>query len=103
MSYHNLTNEEIVFLYYVSSSIVKQYENTFADKAITQTLPTDKGVAEITTSFSSEFIDEIKQSKHYTVMKDVQAKLKPIFLLIKDVEPEMVKEIDDLFNFKIDE
>lgn len=100
MSYHNLTNEEIVFLYYVSYSVIKQYETTFTDKSITQTLPTDQGVVEITTGFPEEFVEEIMQSKHYTLMKDIHKKLSPIYELIKEVEPELVESLDSIFNFK---
>lgn len=100
MSYNNLTNEEIVFLYYVSSSVVIQYEETFAEKSITQTLPTELGSVEVTLGLPEDFIDEIMKSKHYTLMKEVNKKLKPIYELIQDVEPEIVAVIDALFTKK---
>lgn len=100
MSYHNLTNEEIVFLYYVASSVVEQYEETFTDESITQTLPTEIGSVEVTIDLPKDFIEEIRESKHYTIMKQVYIKLKPIYELIKEVEPEIVEAIDNLFTKK---
>lgn len=98
MSYHNLTNEEIIFLYNVSSSVVEQYEETFDEKSITQTLPTDLGSVEVTIGLPAEFLQEIRESKHYTIMKQVYIKLKPLYQLIKEAEPELVQEIDNLFT-----
>ncbi len=98
MSYHNLTNEEIIFLYNVSSSVVEQYEETFDEKSITQTLPTDLGSLEVTIGLPAEFLQEIRESKHYTIMKQVYIKLKPLYDLIKEAEPELVEEIDNLFT-----
>jgi hypothetical protein len=105
MSYHNLTNEEIVFLYYIASSVTKQYENTYDDKSITQSLISDdeETVIEITTELPGELLDEILSSKHYTLMKDVMLKLKPLADIIRDVEPELVAEIESLFHYKQEE
>ncbi len=98
MSYHNLTNEEIIFLYNVSSSVVQQYEETFNEETITQTLPTDLGSIEVTIGLPADFLEEIRESKHYTIMKQVHIKLTPLYHLIKEAEPELVEEIDNLFT-----
>ena len=100
MGYHNLTNEEIVFLYYMSWSVVKQYEDTVADKTLTQTLPTEKGSVEVTIGLPGDIIEAIKGSRHFIIMKAIHRKLKPIFEMIQEVEPEIVKSIDELFNHK---
>lgn len=98
MSYHNLTNEEIIFLYNVSSSVIEQYEETFDVKSITQTLPTDNGSIEVIVGLPSDILEEIKESKHYLIMKQVSMKLKPLYELIKEVEPDLVRNIDELFS-----
>lgn len=104
MSYNNLTNEEIVFLYYVATSVVLQYDSTFDDKSITQSLSTDDGIVfEVTTELDKDLIEELLDSKHYLLMKDIAGKLKPIVDMIKEVEPDMVQAIDELFHFKNDE
>lgn len=98
MSYHNLTNEEIIFLYNVAASVVTQYDETFDEKSITQTLPTELGSVEVTIGLPAEFLQEIRESKHYTIMKQVYIRLKPLYELIKEAEPELVEEIDSLFT-----
>lgn len=101
MSYQNLTNEEIVFLYYVAVSVVSQYEETFRDKSIKQSIsPDGETLFQISTDLPEDLIDELLKSKHYVMMRDIRDKMHPIYILIKEVEPEIVKQIDDIFNYK---
>jgi len=100
MSYFNLTNEEIIFLYYVSSSVVRQYDEAFADKSLKQSLSTENSVIETVIELPQELINELIKSKHYVMMKDISDKLRPLYELIKDSQPELVHEIDELFNYK---
>jgi hypothetical protein len=100
MSYHNLTNEEIIFLYFVGTSVVTQYEEAFDDNSLTQSIATDLGVMEVKTEISKELLEEMLKSKHYVMMKEIVNKLHPIYILIKEAQPEMVSEMDDIFNYK---
>jgi hypothetical protein len=97
MSYHNLTNEEIVFLYYTASSVVKQYDAAFSDQSFTQSLMTEESIIQTVIDLPPDLIDELLNSKHYTMMKGIMLKLKPIYDLIKETQPELVEVIDDLF------
>jgi len=97
MSFHNLTNEEIVFLYLVSKSITEQYESVYDNQVIEQTIPTDFGVMKLGTSVPKELLEEMLKSKHYRFMKSINEKLQPIYEIIKDVESDLVSEIEALF------
>lgn len=100
MSYNNLTNEEIVFLYFVSLTVARQYETTFKENSIKQTLPTKEGSVNFTIDLPIDFINEIMKSKHYTLMKDINRKLKPLYELITEAEPDIVNIIKELFKKK---
>lgn len=101
MAYQNLTNEEIVFLYYVAISVVSQYEETFRNNSIKQSIsPDGMSVFEINTDLPPDLVEELSKSKHYVMMKDIKEKMHPIYVLIKEVEPEIVEEIDKIFNYK---
>jgi hypothetical protein len=100
MSFHNLSNEEIVFLFFVSKSIVDQYETVYNDQVIEQTIPTDFGVMKLGTAIPKELVEEMLKSKHYLFMKSINEKLLPIYEIIKDVEPDLVQEVEILFEKK---
>lgn len=102
MSYHNLTNQEIVFLFYISKAIRDQYEDVSKNQSITQSIPTDWGVMKVETPIPSDFINEMLESKHYVYMKGINEKLLPIYEIIKDTEPEMVEEISEIFKPKLE-
>lgn len=98
MSYHNLTNEEIVFIYLFSKSIKDQYEKVFEKKVISQNIPTKFGTIEVDTEVPSEVISEMLDTKHYILMRSICSKLLPLFEIIEDVEPEIVNEIKTIFE-----
>jgi hypothetical protein len=100
MSYYNLTNEEIVFLYFISSSVVIQYEQAFKDKSLKQSLETENGVIETVYKLPDHLVEELLASKHYILMKEISVKLEHLYQLIKDTEPEMVENVDKLFKNK---
>ncbi len=103
MGYHDLSNEEIVFLYNVAKSVVTQYEDTFLNSSLKQSLSTDMGIIEVRTLISDDVIETLSKSKHYTIMKNVMSKLENIYDLIVDTEPELVEEINKIFDIKLDE
>lgn len=98
MSYHNLTNEEIVFIYLFSKSIKEQYEIVFENKSISQNIPTELGTFKVETAIPNEVVSEMLEAKHYILMKSVYDKLKPLYELISEVEPEVVEEIKIIFE-----
>lgn len=98
MSYHNLTNEEIVFIYLFSKSIKEQYEIVFENKSISQNIPTELGTVKVETLIPGEVLSEMLEAKHYLLMKSVYEKLKPLYEIIADVEPEIVEEIKPIFE-----
>lgn len=98
MSYHNLSNAEIVFLFLVSKSIRDQYETAYNQKSIEQTIPTDYGVVKLETPLPSEMIETLMKSRHYLFMKDINDKLHPLYILIQEAEPEVVEDVQSIFN-----
>jgi hypothetical protein len=100
MSYHNLTNEEIVFIYLFSKSIKDQYEKVFEKKVISQNIPTQFGTIEVDTEVPSEVISEMLETKHYILMRSLCSKLLPLYEIILDVEPEIVNQVEEIFKKK---
>ena len=97
MSYHNLSNSEIVFIYLVADMTVKQYEDVFSNKTVNQSIPTDSGLVKVETPIPSDLVNEILNSKHYLFMKSIKEKLHPICELIKESDADSIKEVEPLF------
>ena len=100
MSYHNLTNEEIVFMFTVARSIKRQYEEAYAQQIIQQDVPTQFGVMKVETIIPELVREEMLKSKHYKYMSSIYDKLLPIYDIIKDVEPETVEQVEGIFDKK---
>ena len=101
MSYHNLSNQEIAFLYFVSKGITEQYEEAFKEKVLEQSIPTEAGVVVVEHEIPNELVEELLKGMHYTNFKSIESKLKSIFELIKETEPDMVNELYQAFpSFK---
>jgi hypothetical protein len=98
MSYHNLTNEEIVFLYKVAQSITRQYEEVYKAKVLQQRVPTEMGVINVETPIPEELIDEMLQGKHYQFMKSIRDKLQTLTELIVEAQPEVMDTIMSIFQ-----
>lgn len=100
MSYHNLSNEEIVFLYKVADSITRQYEDVYDARVLHQRIPTEMGIVSVDTPIPQELIDDMLQGKHYLFMKSVRDKLKPLTELIIEAEPEILESVMSIFQSK---
>jgi len=98
MSYHNLSNEEIVFLYKVAQSITRQYEEVHKAKVLQQRVPTEMGVINVETPIPKELIDEMLQGKHYLFMKSIRDKLQTLTELIVEAEPEILETVMSIFQ-----
>jgi hypothetical protein len=101
MSYHNLSNQEIVFLYLVAKGITEQYEEAFKDKTLEQNIPTESGIITVEHEIPNELVEELLKGMHYTNFKSIEGKLKSFYELIEETEPDMVNELYQAFpSFK---
>ena len=97
MTQLNLTNQEIIFMFYTAKTIKEQYESVYKQHMIEQNIPTQYGIMKVETSVPDKVLDEMLQSDHYLYMKSIHDKLKPVYEIIKDVEPEIAAEVEMIF------
>ena len=100
MSYHNLSNEEIVFLYKVADTITRQYQDVYNARVLQQRIPTEMGVISVDTPIPQDLIDDMLRGKHYLFMKSIRDKLKPLTELILEAEPEILDSVITIFQSK---
>lgn len=92
-----LSNKQIVFIYFSLKAVNDRYDDVLGKGQITQMI-LGMGPAMISTSLGDEILDDLRQSEHYEMLKSTVDVLQPIFELIQDVEPELVKEVEKIFE-----
>jgi hypothetical protein len=97
MTQLNLTNQEIIFLFFTAKTIKEQYEKVYEDHKVDQKIPTKHGIINVETEVPEKVLDEMLQSNHYLYMKSIHDKLKPVYEIIKDVQPELAEEVEMIF------
>ena len=97
MTQLNLTNQEIVFLFFTAKTIKEQYETVYEQHKIEQKIPTKHGLINVETEVPDSVLDEMLQGSHYIFMKSIHDKLKPVYEIIRDVEPEIAEEVETIF------
>lgn len=101
MSYNNLTNDEIVFLYQITKAMREQYESVIKNERVEQTIINgNEPSVTIQTDLPSDFIEEIKEGCHYKYLKAINNKLELIYTLILESEPDVVEEVEKHFSIK---
>jgi len=97
MTQLNLTNQEIIFLFFTAKTIKEQYEIVFKEHKVEQKIPTKHGLINVETEVPDKVVNEILQNNHYLFMKSIYDKLKPVYEIIKDVEPDIAAEVETIF------
>lgn len=97
MTQLNLTNQEIIFMFYTAKTIKDQYETVYEQHKIEQKIPTQHGLMKVKTDVPDRVLNEMLESDHYLYMKSIHDKLKPVYEIIRDVEPEVAAEVEMIF------
>lgn len=85
-------------MFTVARSIKLQYEEAYTQQIIQQDVPTQFGVMKVETIIPDQVREEMLQSKHYKYMSSIYDKLLPIYDMIKEVEPDIVQNVEGIFD-----
>ncbi|NBP16058.1 hypothetical protein EBU95_16980 [bacterium] len=97
-SYHNLDNEEVVFIYLSNRRFIDQYNAIFEQGGL-------ETVADITPDsyivtfrpFDEEQLLQMMDDTHYKYCLGIDEKLKPIVELIREELPDLYKKVTHSF------
>lgn len=98
-NYHNLSNEEIIFIYLSNEKFLDQYRFIFKDgglETITD-LPENTYIVNFK-QFSEEELLELQQDEHYKYCLKVEEKLAPIVEIIEDSFPDLYDKVVACFK-----
>jgi hypothetical protein len=99
MTINELTNEEVLFMYFENHNWLTRYQSIIKEKVIVDQMNII-GLTEIrvTEKLEDEDIDEICKAPHYKMCVSVHEKLHPIVELIEEVNPELYNKVQLYFT-----
>jgi len=99
--YHNLDNEEVVFLYLSNKKFVEQYDIIFEQGGIESIMDlSDSAYVVGFKQMSEQDLLDLMDDSHYKYCINVDKKLSPIVELIRETLPELYDKVEKSFSNK---
>jgi len=105
MKFKELNNKEWVFIYTYLSEIKNHYDDIIENKGIEHVIkgPLGKDFSFFQT-FNEDILEKVLNSGKYNHLERILSKINPIYDIINDSDPAMVKKVNaDVLNQSIDE
>ncbi len=96
MKFDILSNEEIIFIYLIINEMAENINEIADTKGMEHFIDTPMGKFQIFMSLSDEDIEKLKEGLKYKLLNSINDKFEPIFSLIKESNPELVKEVEGI-------
>ena len=99
--YHNLDNEEVVFLYLSNRKFVEQYDIIFEQGGVESVMDlSDSAYVVGFKQMSEQDLMDLMDDPHYKYCVSVDKKLEPIVELIRETLPELYTKVEKSFTNK---
>jgi len=99
--YHNLDNEEVVFLYLSNKKFVEQYDIIFEQGGVESIMDlSDSAYVVGFKQMSEQDLLDLMEDSHYKYCVSVDKKLSPIVELIRETLPELYTKVEKSFSNK---
>jgi hypothetical protein len=99
MSINELSNEEVLFIYFSNNRWLERYSEIFEESGIYEELHLlDIGKITVFNKLTEEETQELKESKHYDLVSKINTLLEPVAILIEESNPELYKSVEDSFK-----
>lgn len=99
MSINELSNEEVLFIYFSNRKWLNTYEDIFQYKNVEETLEIlDFGKVTVTKYMTDEEIEKLKESEHYHYATNIQEKLGPVVDMIEDIDSNLYEKVKQCFS-----
>ena len=96
--YHNLDNEEVVFLYLSNRKFVEQYDIIFEQGGVESVMDlSDSAYVVGFKQMSEQDLMDLMDDPHYKYCVSVDKKLEPIVELIRETLPELYTKVEKSF------
>ena len=99
--YHNLDNEEVIFLYLSNRKFVEQYDIIFEQGGVESVMDlSDSAYVVGFKEISEQDLLNLMDDPHYQYCLSVDKKLEPIVELIRETLPELYTKVEKSFTNK---
>jgi hypothetical protein len=99
--YHNLDNEEVIFLYLSNRKFVEQYDIIFEQGGVESVMDlSDSAYVVGFKQMSEQDLMDLMEDPHYKYCVSVDKKLEPIVELIRETLPELYTKVEKSFTNK---
>ena len=98
-NYHNLDNEEVLFIYFLNKTFVQRYSETLEIGGIEEFVEINENtVINTFKQLTDEALKEMLDSPHYNYCLKIDSKLGPIIELIRDSFPDLYDKVRQSFK-----
>ena len=102
-NFHNLDNEEVVFVYLTNKKFIDQYEGIFTNRGVESALDLSENAYVVSfREMSEQDLIGLLDDPHYKYCLAVDNKLAPIVELIQEELPDLYNKVANSFG-KIEE
>jgi len=98
MNLNNLTNEEILMIYFSNKLVLDRYNKSLeigSHRSVIEIF--DLGSIVITTNLTEEDLEDIRTSEHYNLVKKMNDQFEPISEMIYEADPSLYNKINEFF------
>jgi hypothetical protein len=103
MELNSLSNEEILFNFFMFKGHIDKYERLFGDRGYYCDVPVNFVNVEAFVEIPDSEINMIKSSPGYIYLSKIYKKLERIAGLIKDSDKELYDQIEEIFGVEDEE
>lgn len=99
MNLNELSNAQVLFLYFTNKSLYDSYTQIIEEKMYKSSLELfDMGSIVINHSLHEEDIKELEDSDHFRYLTELDLLLEPIASLIEEVDPDLFNDIKTMVD-----
>jgi len=99
MTFQDLTNEEILFLFHEIKQEIDRYQQILETKKVRESVGIfDYGQITVDYILTDDEIEELSRDRHYLFVVSLYKKLELIASIIAEAEPELASKIEVSFQ-----
>lgn len=99
MKLSDLSNEEVLFMYFSNRKWLDTYEDIFKYKELHDRLDIlDVGFVTVTQKLNDDDIERMRETHHYKLALAVETKLYPLVDMIQDADADLYQSVVECFN-----